>query len=103
MNTKDLERETVQDDFLKGVTIKLPQEEKEKLDEDFTQDELKASMNDINKNKSPGSDGLTKEFYDFFWDALWPFYMDCVNEIYEKLELTESQKKGLIIISYKKF
>ena len=65
MYTKDLESETVQDDFLKGVTVKLPQEEKEKLDEDFTQDELKASMNDLNKNKCPGSDGLTKEIYDF--------------------------------------
>ena len=64
--TKELESETVQDDFLKGVTVKLTQEEKEKLDADFTQDELKASMNDLNKNKSPGSDGLTKEFYDFF-------------------------------------
>ena len=47
-----MESETAQDDFLKGVTVKLTQEEKEKLDEDFTQDELKASMNDLNKTEA---------------------------------------------------
>ena len=49
-------------------------------------------MKDLKKDKIPESDGLTMEFYDFFWDILSHFYMDCVKEIYEK-KLTESQKK----------
>ena len=85
-----------------GLTITLSEEERNKLDEEFTAEELGMSMKDLKKNKSPGSDGLTKEFYDFFWDMLCPFYMDCIKEIDEKLELTDSQKKGLIRISYKK-
>ena len=96
--TKEVECEKTQEDLLKGITITLSEEERNKLDEEFTAEELK----DLKKNNSPGSDGLTKEFYDFFWDMLCPFYMDCIKEIDEKLELTDSQKKGLIRISYKK-
>ena len=100
--TKEVECEKTQEDLLKGITITLSEEERNKLDEEFTAEELGLSMKDLKKNKSPGSDGLTKEFYDFFWDMLCPFYMDCIKEIDEKLELTDSQKKGLIRISYKK-
>ena len=100
--TKEVECEKTQEDFLKGITITLSEEERNKLDEEFTAEELGLSMKDLKKKKSPGSDGLTKEFYDFFWDMLCPFYMDCIKEIDEKLELTDSQKKGLIRISYKK-
>ena len=49
--TKEIENEKSQDDFLKGVKVKLSQEERDKLDEDFTEDELKASMKDLNKYK----------------------------------------------------
>ena len=59
-------------------------------------------MSDLKPNKSPGSDGLTKEFYDFFWDLLCPLYLDCLKEIEETHSLTESQKIGLIRISYEK-
>ena len=100
--SKETECENSQNDFLKGVTIKLSQEEREKLDEEFTIEELRESLSDLQKNKSPGCDGLTREFYDFFWDDLSALYFECVNEIQEKGELTESQKKGLIRISYKK-
>ena len=70
--TKEFEYENTQNEFLKEVTVKLNEEERELLDNDFTIDELKDSMNDLKKNKSPGSDGLTKEFYDYFGDFLYP-------------------------------
>ena len=76
------------------MTIKLSQEEREKLDEEFTIEELRESLSDLQKNKSPGCYGLTREFYDFFWDDLSALYFECVNEIQEKGELTECQKNG---------
>ena len=100
--TSEIEDEDAQDEFLSQVTVKLTQNEKDKLDEDLSLDELKRSMMDLQKNKSPGSDGLTKEFYDFFWESLCQLYFDCIKEIEEKEELSPSQKKGLIRISYKK-
>ena len=62
--TKEFECENTQNQFLKEVTVKLNEEEREILDKYFTIDELKDSMDDLKKNKSPWSDGLTKEFYD---------------------------------------
>ena len=100
--TSEIEDEDAQNEFLSQVTVKLTQNEKEKLDEDLSLDELKRSMMDFKKNKSPGSDGLTKEFYDFFWESLCPLFFDCIKEIEVKEELSPSQKKGLIRISYKK-
>ena len=82
---RKLNAKKTQEDLLKGIMITLSEEERNKLDEEFTAEELGLSMKDLKKNKSPGSDGLTKEFYDFFWDMLCPFYMDCIKEIDEKL------------------
>ena len=41
----------------------LNQEERDFLDKYFTSEELGKAMSDLKPNKSPGSDGLTKEFY----------------------------------------
>ena len=89
--TKEFECKNTQNQFLKEVTVKLNEEERELLDKYFTIDELNDSM-----------DGLTKEFDDYFWEFLCPLYMDCVKEIEESKSLTDSQKLGLIRISYKK-
>ena len=100
--TKELECGHLQDEFLNKINVKLNQEERDSLDKDFTCEELGKAMSDLKPNKSPGSDGLTKEFFDYFWDLLCPLYMDCLKEIEETHSLTESQKLGLIRISYKK-
>ena len=100
--TKEVECTETQDEFLSGVSVKISEEERLSLDMEFTEEELKAAMKDLKKDKSPGSDGLTKEFYDFFWESLYPIYMECIKEVDEKEELTDSQKRGLIRISYKK-
>ena len=35
---------------------------------DFTEDELLISLKSMQNNKTPGNDGLTKEFYEAFWN-----------------------------------
>ena len=72
------------------------------LDRPITKEEIKKSLDALQKDKTPGISGLTKEFYSFFWDEIGDFYHEVVNEIYDKEELTNSQKKGVIKISYKK-
>ena len=68
----------------------------------MTKEELNKSLNYLQNNKTPGSDGLTKEILSFFWNDLEDFYIKVINEIYTHGELTTSQKKGIIKISYKK-
>ena len=100
--SKEPEDHDAQRDLLDGVDKQLSDEDRLKLDADFSKEEFERAIKDLKKNKSPGTDGLTKEFYDFFWDLLQDFYLDCIKEIEQEGELTESQKQGLVRISYKK-
>ena len=46
-------------------------------------DSLKSMQND----KSPGKDGLTKEFYEKFWNKRKEIFIDSVSETKEKRHL----------------
>ena len=50
----------------------------------------------LSKNKTPGSDGLTAEFYLCFWDYVAIPLKDCLNDAYQCSELSISQKRGVI-------
>ena len=43
-------------------------------------EELTEALRISNKNKTPGPDGLTTEFYSSFWDFLGPLSVDVLNE-----------------------
>ena len=52
--------------------------------------------------KSPGNDGLTKEFYETFWDELKKIFVDYVREPKEIGHLSTSQKQAIIELIEKK-
>ena len=56
----------------------------------------------MSNNKSPGSDGLPKEFYSTFWDDIKEDLCEMLNNIYLKQELCESQKTAIVKLIYKK-
>ena len=88
--------------FLSKVGVCLSEDEKNKLDEDFTPEEIGKSVSSLKNNESPGEDGLTKEFFNYFWENLVDLYLECLDECESTGELCDSQKKGLVRISYKK-
>ena len=47
-------------------------------------------------NKSPGLDGYSPEFYKCFWPQLGDFFLDCINNNFEKGKLTNTQSQGVI-------
>ena len=49
-----------------GLVPQLSEEENLNLDAPLTKNELKLTLEKCAKNKSPGNDGLTQEFYSFF-------------------------------------
>ena len=53
-------------------------------------------------NKSPGNDGITKEFYQHFWAILGNFLVATLNYTFEKGELSVSQKQAVITLIEKK-
>ena len=53
-------------------------------------------------NKSPGNDGITKEFLEYFWGKLGTFLVSTLNHSFEKGELSTSQKQAIITLIEKK-
>ncbi|XP_068723427.1 D(2) dopamine receptor A-like [Montipora capricornis] len=54
------------------------------------------------KNKSPGDDGLTVEFYKTFWNKVGNLVVDSLNFAYEYGELSNSQKEAVVALIEKK-
>eukprot|EP00061_Rhincodon_typus_P017129 g45688.t1 len=54
--------------FLFSITEFLDNSTQEMLDQPFSLDELTKALDSLEKNKTPGSDGLTAELYSALWD-----------------------------------
>ena len=55
-------------------------------------------MND----KSPGNNGITKEFYEFFWDDIKNSLSDSIKKSFISGDLSTSQKQDVIKLIEKK-
>ena len=89
--------------FLSHINIPKLSEDKRKLcEEDLTEKDLCDSLKSMQNDKSPGNDGLTKEFYETFWNELKETFIDFVSETKEKGHLGTSQRQAVISLIEKK-
>ena len=51
------------------------------FEEEIQEWEVKKADKKLNKGKSPGSDGLPAELYQFFFDDISNFFVAMINEI----------------------
>ena len=57
----------------------------------------------MKNQKSPGSDGITVEFYiKLFWKNIKQYYVNSINYSFESGSLTELQKQALLPLFLKK-
>jgi len=56
----------------------------------------------MKNNKSPGSDGLTADFYKIFWNDIKQYLVNSLNYSYDNKNLTELQKQSIITLLPKK-
>ena len=56
----------------------------------------------MNINKSPGSDGITAEFYKCFWNEINDLVVGSLNEGFHKKELSLSQQQAVLTLLHKK-
>ena len=81
----------------------LADEQKESCEGLLTVEECKEALKNFSKNKSLGTDGLTAEFYSFFfWDLLSNTMVKSFNYGFQKGELTISQRQSIIRLIPKK-
>lgn len=68
------------------------------LQAEISSDEIKNCIKYMPKNKSPGPDGLSLEFYAHFWDTIAPEITLMANEIRSGVNVPQIFKKGAIVL-----
>ena len=68
----------------------------------ITEEECLSALKQFSKNKTPGSDGLTGEFYLCFWEYVATPLKDYLNDAYQCGEMSISQRRGVISLLPKK-
>ncbi len=82
--------------------MSLTEELKSNCEGILTIDECTKAMNEMKNGKSPGTDGLTVEFYKHFWPQINTFVLESLNYAYVKGELSIDQRRGIITLIPKK-
>ena len=71
-------------------------------EKEFALDELFLSMKSMENGKTPGNDGITKEFYETFWDELKFAFIKSISQAKVTGELSISQRQAVIKLIEKK-
>ena len=67
----------------------------------LTEYECGIALKQMKNSKSPGSDGISTEFFKIFWQDLKTYYINSINYSFEQHSLTDLQKQGLITLLLK--
>lgn len=90
------------EELLDSVDVIIDDNDCELCNSDISHEEIINAINQMSKNKSPGSDGLTVEFYCQFYNDLRNVLMKLFNSIENEGTLSRSMKCGVISLIYKK-
>ena len=100
INEEDMENKI--DMFTEGCDIpKLSENQKEMCDSPLTENEILQSLKKMANGSAPGSDGLTIEFFKFFWSRIKTPLIQCYQSSLEKGFLTISQRSAIITLIHK--
>lgn len=80
----------------------LPITDSVRLDVPISLEELKAAALDMQRNKSPGFDGIPPEVYVEFWDELGPLLLDMIMTSIDKGSFSRDVNAALISLLLKK-
>jgi hypothetical protein len=68
----------------------------------ITEAEALKSLKSLSNGKTPGIDGLSTDFYKFFWSDIKYFVLKSINYAFTKGEMSKDQRLGIITLSPKK-
>ncbi|BFZ21637.1 hypothetical protein BsWGS_24676 [Bradybaena similaris] len=87
----------IQDRFLQNCK-KLSETEKEALNTELTLTDITQAVQHMQKNKTPGPDGLTIEFYQHFFPILGPLLLKVYHESFHRQTLPSSYNTSFITL-----
>jgi len=88
--------------LLKNVDSKLDENDNLILDSPISFEECENVLKEMKNGKSPGSDGITAEFYKQYWPVIGSQFLEVINEIYSTNSLCDTQKRGVLTLLHKK-
>lgn len=100
--TEEPIKQEKQEIFLQSINNFLTDAERETCKAPITKQELNRAIREMANNKYPGSDGLTKEFYEHFWNKLEEPLVKVANQNYEIGKMSYSQRQALLKLLYKR-
>lgn len=98
---KDINIQT-DNNFFPDNNKKLNDEQKKSCEGLLTEYECGKALKEMQNRKSPGSDGITTEFYKIFWNDIKRFLVNSLNFSFQNKNLTELQKQSVISLLPKK-
>ena len=93
---------TVQEHLLSFVTRRLSDADREICEGVLLLEEATIALKLSNRNKTPGPDGLSVEFYLAFWSRLGPLLVEVFNECLRVSDLCDSMKSSVTRLVHKK-
>ena len=91
------------DTFLNKMSLpKLDNQNAFSFEGPITETELLNTLKSTSNDKSPGNDGLTKEFYETFWNEIKNPLISSIQRSFEVNQLTISQRQAIIKLIEKK-
>lgn len=92
----------IQRDFLEAGVKKLSADGEATCDREITTSELGAALKSLPNNKTPGTDGISTEFYKCWWSDIIDLVLDGFNHSLITGRLSIDQRRGVITLLPKK-
>lgn len=92
----------LQKSFLKAGVNTLTEDDKEICEKAITVEELEVALRLLPNGKTPGSDGLSTDFYKFWWPYIGDFIFDSFTYAVRLGHLSIDQRRGVISLLPKK-
>ena len=90
-------------DYLQNINIPhLSQIDSASCEGNITKKDCWDALQLMKNSKSPGNDGLTKEFYICFFNEISSYLIEALNQSFETGQLSTSQRQALITLIEKK-
>ena len=67
--------------LLGNIKNQITPQQKADLDKMITKEELEKAIAKLQKNKTPGPDGIPAEFYQIHWFAIEDLYLEFINAV----------------------
>lgn len=100
--TKTVEADLSYDPFCNCPSPQIEEMDKDILESDFDIEELESALKGMKGGKSPGSDGISVNFYKVFWPKVGQLLLDSFNASFNKGTLMPEQRRGIVTLIPKK-